>query len=159
MGGRPKHPREFDRRFWAGIRAGLPVGTAALAAGASLTWGRTTFREAGGVNPTGVAGPVGRYLSWSEREEIAWLDHAAHGVRDIAGRIGRSPGTISRELKRGDTSRGYRASVGQAKADSARSTPRAAKLATNLRLRAEVQARQAQGQSRADRWQTQDRLP
>ena len=26
------------------------------------------------MNPTRVAGPVGRYLSWSEREEIAALD-------------------------------------------------------------------------------------
>lgn len=107
----------------------------------SVTWGRGTFREAGGVNPTRVAGPVGRYLSWSEREEIAALVHAGHGVREIARRLGRDPGTISRELDRGATSRGYRASVAQAKADQGRSAPRAARLATNLALRREVQQR------------------
>ena len=139
MAGRPKHPREFDRRFWAGVRAGLSVEAAADAAGMSETWGRRTLRKAGGVNPTRVAGLVGRYLSWSEREEIAALDHAGHGVCEIARRLGRSPGTLSRELDRGATSRGYRASVGQAKADSCRAAPRAAKLATNLRLREEVQ--------------------
>jgi IS30 family transposase len=84
---------------------------------------------------------VGRYLSWAEREEIAALNHAGHGVRDIARRLGRNPGTISRELGRGATRWGYRASVGQVTADQARVAPRAAKLATNLRLRSEVQAR------------------
>jgi len=141
MRGRPKHPLEFDRRFWAGVRAGLSIEAAARGAGMSLTWARLTFRNAGGVNPTGAAALVGRYLSWSEREEIAALDHAGHGVREIARRLGRSPATISRELDRGATSRGYRASVGQVKADRARAAPRAAKLATNLRLRREVQAR------------------
>jgi transposase, IS30 family len=138
---RPKHPREFDRRFWAGIRAGLGVEDAAVVAGMSLAWGRRRFQKAGGVNPTRAAAPIGRYLSWSEREEIAALDHGGHGVREIARRLGRSPATISRELGRGGTSRGYRASVGQVKADQCRAAPRAAKLATNLRLRGEVQTR------------------
>ncbi len=103
-------------------------------------WGRLVFREAGGVNPTPVAPPVGRYLSWPEREEIAALVHAGHGVREIARVLGRDPATVSRELTRGDTVRGYRASIGQGKADAARSAPRAAKLATNIRLRRRVAA-------------------
>jgi IS30 family transposase len=105
-----------------------------------MTSARRAFREAGGVNPTRVSGPAGRYLSWSEREEIAALDHAGHGVREIVRRVGRDPATISRELDRGATSRGYRASVAQAKVDQGRAAPRPAKLATNLRLRHEVQA-------------------
>jgi IS30 family transposase len=139
--GRPLYPREFERRFWGHVRAGLSVMAAADAAGVSGAWGRRLFRKAGGVNPTRVAGPVGRYLSWSEREEIAALDHAGRGVREIARQLGRQPSTISRELDRGATHRGYRASVGQGKADKSRAAPRAAKLATNLRLRREVQAR------------------
>lgn len=139
--GRPMQPREFHRRFWAGIREGLLIDEAAVRAGMSPTWGQKTFRKAGGVNPTRVAGPAGRYLCWAEREEIAAQDHAGSGVREIARLLGRDPGTISRELDRGATSRGYRASVGQVKADQARAAPRAAKLATNLRLRAEVQVR------------------
>ena len=35
MGGRPKQPLEFERRFWSGIRAGLGVEDAAVAAGVS----------------------------------------------------------------------------------------------------------------------------
>jgi IS30 family transposase len=84
---------------------------------------------------------MGRYLSWSEREEIAALTHAGLGVREIARRLGRDPSTISRELSRGRTHRGYRASVAQARADRSRAAPRSAKLATNLRLRGEVQSR------------------
>jgi IS30 family transposase len=132
---------EFHHRFWSGVREGLIVEDAALAAGMSVSAGRRAFRKAGGVNPTRVAGPVGRYLSWAEREEIAALDHAGHGVREIARRTGRSPATISRELDRGATHLGYRASVGQARADRGRTGSRASKLATNLRLRKEVQAR------------------
>lgn len=140
MGARPKCPREFDRRFWAAIRGGVLPGDARVAAGMSASWGRRTFGKAGGVNPTRVLGPVGRYLSWSEREEIAALEHAGHGVREIARRIGRSSATISRELSRGATQRGYRASVSQARVDRGRTAPRAAKLATNLRLRRETLA-------------------
>ena len=139
--GRPKFPKQLERLFWARIRAGSGVEDACREAGVSLRWGREVFRKAGGVNPTGVAGPAGRYLSWPEREEIAALAHAGQGVREIARRLERDPSTISRELSRGSTRRGYRPSVAQAKADTARAAPRSAKLATNLRLRREVQAR------------------
>jgi IS30 family transposase len=109
--------------------------------GASRSWANYVFDEAGGVNPVPVADPVGRYLSFAEREEIMRLDAADLGVRDIAVAVGRDPATISRELKRGSTKKGYRASAGQRQADKARREPRAAKLATSLRLRHEVQAR------------------
>ncbi|HQZ87013.1 MAG TPA: IS30 family transposase [Actinomycetota bacterium] len=141
MIGRPKFPKQLERSFWARIRAGSGVEDACKEAGVSLRWGRELFRKAGGVNPTRVAGPAGRYLSWPEREEIAALTHAGHGVREIARQLGREPSTVSRELSRGRTHRGYRASVAQAKADRSRAAPRSAKLATNLVLRREVQSR------------------
>jgi IS30 family transposase len=138
---RPGFPFEVRRRFWQAIRAGDRVDEAAAAAGASLAWAKGVFYQAGGVNPVPVADPVGRYLSFAEREEIMRLDAAGQGVREIARAVGREPSTISRELTRGSTKQGYRASVGQAEADLGRRTPRAAKLATNLRLRREVQER------------------
>jgi IS30 family transposase len=133
--------REVHRRFWAEVRAGSRLEEAAAAAGVSRSWAWEVFREAGGVNPMRVAPPAGRYLSWSEREEIAALTHAGVGVREIARRLGRAPSTVSRELARGDTPRGYRVSVGQGKAERARTGRRGAKLAGNLRLRREVAAR------------------
>ena len=138
---RPRFAHEVHRRFWHGIRAGLSIEGAGVAAGASASWGKRVFREAGGVSPIRVREPVGRYLSLAEREEIMRLDAAGRRPGQIASELGRDPATISRELKRGTASRGYRASVAQDRADRGRRAPRAAKLATNLRLRREVQAR------------------
>jgi IS30 family transposase len=47
----------------------------------------------------------GRYLSFAEREEIAILRAHGAGVREIARRVGRSPSTISRELRRNAATR------------------------------------------------------
>lgn len=132
---------EVRRGFWQGVRAGLGVQEAARAVGASRSWALGVFAEAGGVNPVSVVDPVGRYLSHGEREEIAVLSGAGHGVREIARRLGRDPATISRELRRGASPHGYRASAGQRRADRARRGRRSAKLATDVRLRREVQTR------------------
>jgi IS30 family transposase len=84
---------------------------------------------------------MGRYLSLAEREEMARHHAAGHGVRAIARLVGRDPATVSRELRRGAAARGYRPSVGQAAGDAARRGRRGARLATNLRLRREVESR------------------
>lgn len=109
------------------------------------------FARCGGVNPLlsePVIDPVsgrGARLSFVEREDIARYDAQRLGVRQIARELGRSAGTISRELARGRSGDGhYRASVAQQRADArakAGGAARPAKLATNLRLRREVQAR------------------
>ena len=89
----------------------------------------------------------GRYLSFAEREEIAILHAQRCGVREIARRIGRSPSTISRELRRNarDSRRRseYRATTAQWHADRRARRPKAAKLAANARLRQYVQDRLA----------------
>ena len=53
----------------------------------------------------------GRYLSFAEREEIALLRAQGLGVREIARQLGRSPSTISRELRRNAATRGGSAGV------------------------------------------------
>jgi len=64
------------------------------------------------------------------------------GVREIARRLGRSPSTISRDLRRdGLGRRGYRASTAQADAERLARRPKVSKLAECGRLQAEVQAR------------------
>jgi IS30 family transposase len=138
---KPTWPFEQDRKFWQAVRAGLSVDEAAGQAGASKSWARRLFVKAGGVNPVPVAEPVGRYLRFEEREEIMRLQAAGLGVRAIAREIGRDPATISRELKRAVGTRGYKASMAQTHADRGRRGRRNAKLATNLRLRREVQTR------------------
>jgi transposase, IS30 family len=145
--GRPRLPRRLEYRFWDGVRAGLLVEDAAAAAGVSHTQAKRWFRHRGGVMPPVTAGRRGRSLSFAEREEIALLRAADVGVREIARRLGRDPGTISRELRRvphnpNDPHRPvYRATTAQADADEAATRPKDAKLATNLRLRREVQNR------------------
>jgi IS30 family transposase len=139
--GKPTFPFEMRRRFWQAVRAGDGVEAAAVVSGGSFRWAKQVFYDAGGVNPVPVADPIGRYLSFSEREEVMRLKAAGLGVRAIASEIGRNPSTVSRELSRGTGTRGYKASVAQASVDRGRRQPRAAKLATNLRLRREVQAR------------------
>jgi IS30 family transposase len=49
----------------------------------------------------------GRYLSFSEREDIAIWRAQGLGVREIARRLGRSPSTISREVRRNASTRTY----------------------------------------------------
>jgi IS30 family transposase len=92
-----------------------------------------------------VSPASGRYLSFAEREEIAVLRARGAGVRGIARRLGRSPSTISRELRRNAATRGggleYRATTAQWHADMRARRPKPAKLAVNPELRRYVQDR------------------
>lgn len=69
------------------------------------------------------------------------------GIRAIARKLGRSPSTISREIRRNSATRGgdfdYRAITAQWHADGAAHRPKATKLATNTALRNYVQDRLA----------------
>ena len=91
--------------------------------------------------------PSGRYLSFTDREEIALWRAQGHGVREIARRLERSASTISRELRRNAATRGggldYRATTAQWHAERAARRPKPAKLAVNAALRGYVQDRLA----------------
>jgi len=143
----PGHPRSKEREFWDRIATGELPREAADAVGVGQPVGQRWFRHAGGMTPYTWPAPSGRYLSLAEREEIAILRATGHGVRAIARAIGRSPSTISRELRRNAATRGgkldYRATVAQWKAELFARRPKAAKLATNDRLREYVQDRLA----------------
>ena len=98
--GRPEPSRAVQRQFWRLIATGINSAEAALKVGVSVPVGSRWFRHAGGMPPISLTEPSGRYLSFEEREEIALLRAKQVGVREIARRIGRDPGTISRELRR-----------------------------------------------------------
>ncbi|HEY5989256.1 MAG TPA: IS30 family transposase [Streptosporangiaceae bacterium] len=143
----PVWRREHKRRFWEEIARGLASEEAGVAAGVSPAVGTRWFRESGGVAPV-IAFPLsGRYLSFAEREEIALHFAGGCGVRQIARRLGRSPSTISRELRRNAATRGgyldYRATTAQWHADRRSRRPKIAKLAANDALRQYVQDRLA----------------
>jgi IS30 family transposase len=146
--GRPGvNRREIQQRFWRKIAQGLSSEDAAVACGVSTPVGSRWFREAGGMPPISLAPPSGRYLSFTEREDIALLTARGAGVREIARKLGRSPSTISRELRRNAATRGgrldYRASTAQWHAERRARRPKLAKLAANDRLRQYVHDRLA----------------
>ena len=143
--GRPEPSRGVQRDFWRRIASGVTTVEAAEAVGVSWPVGSGWFRHAGGMPPISLDEPSGRYLSFAEREEIALLRAQGVGVREIARRLGRDPGTVSRELRRNAATRGgkqeYRALVAQWKAQQAAKRPKTAKLVANARLLAYVEER------------------
>src|SRR5450755_1324 len=138
--GRPGVPRSVQAGFWDGMRAGLPGVEAERAAGGGRGQGGAWFRRAGGVKGNGPVRPGGRYLSVAEREEIAAGVAAGLSRRVIAARLGRPASTVSREVRRNGSRRGYRAVAAQAQADERARRPKTARLAGNQRLRELVQA-------------------
>src|SRR3954447_17783518 len=142
------------QRFWAAIARGLSSEDAAVQAGVSSAVGVRWFREGGGMPSVTLAPASGRYLSFAEREEIALLRACGAGVREIARRVGRSPSTISRELRRNAATRGggleYRATTAQWHADMRARRPKPARLAVNPKLRRYVQDRLAGAVQRTD---------
>jgi IS30 family transposase len=146
--------RGIKQAFWTHIAEGCSSEDAAVACGVSPPVGTRWFREGGGMPPISLVPWSGRYLSFAEREEIALLTAQRCGVRVIAQRLGRSPSTISRELRRNAATRGgkleYRATVAQWKAERASRRPKTAKLAENDKLRQYVQDRLAGTVKRPD---------
>ena len=139
--------REDRVRFWAAIARGVKTEDAATDAGVSSPVGFRWFRHAGGVNPCLAPTVSGRYLSFSEREDIALLKAQGDGVRAIARRVGRHPSTVSRELRRNASTRtwrlDYKPSIAQWHAERRARRPKISKLVTNARLRDYVQERLA----------------
>jgi IS30 family transposase len=131
---------EAVQPFWAALQAGEFIADAAVVAGTYRKQGTRWVAACGGVRPRRGRGLKGRCLSFAEREEIALAHARGETMRVIARRLGRSPSTISRELKRNaDRGGGYRATIAHALAYERASRPKPAKLATNLRLRGLVQ--------------------
>jgi len=91
-----------EDEYWKLILDGVPTVEACRAVGIGRKTGYRWRNEAGGIPPARVAEDArcSRYLSLLERQRIATLRERGHSVREIARRIGRSPSTVSRELRR-----------------------------------------------------------
>jgi IS30 family transposase len=102
---------ELRARGWSIRGAAREVGISRSAA-ANWTRGYTVYRDGVAVrfveplDRLEVREISARYLSQQERIEIADLHHEGVGVREISRRLGRSPSTISRELRRNRTAAG-----------------------------------------------------
>jgi hypothetical protein len=97
---RPYPPRGVGQQFWRRSAEAMTSENPATPVGVSRPVGSRWFRNGGGMPPISLAPFCGRYLSFPEREEIALLRAQRHGVRETARRIGRSPSTVSREMRR-----------------------------------------------------------
>jgi len=154
IGRPPAGRREHRVRFWTAIARGASSFDAATEAGVLPSIGVRWFRKGGGMPSLTLAPVSGRYLSFTEREEIAVLLAQGCGVREIARQLGRAPSTISRELQRNAAIRTgrpeYRASTAQTHADRRARRPKRAKLAVNPELRRYVQDRLAGAVQRPD---------
>ena len=156
--------RDQQRVFWRLIRQGCGSREAARRVGFAPDMGKRWFRQAGGMPPLCLVEPVrSRMLNIIEREQILAGINADKSIRQIAAELGRAPSTVLRELRRNMSHqqyrrrfrRGFRAQppwkysphLAQLHADKRASRPKTAKLATNPRLRAEVQDRLRQKHS------------
>jgi IS30 family transposase len=153
--------RTVERGFWLEVNAGRSSKEAATAVGVNAKTGERWFRQGGGVAPSHLhVQPSGRYLNLAEREEIFVGVERGESIRRIARRLGRAASTVQRELRRNMRHRyrtrgqlggprgrprllpwDYRPSVAQLRADLLAARPKQAKLALQLALRAQVQAR------------------
>lgn len=145
MGRRGRKRRlSVEDEYWALILAGFGTVRACKETGIARTTGYRWRAARGGLPPARVAesshGP--RYLSLLERHRIATLRARGSGVREIARLLGRSPSTVSRELKRNvaphDGGR-YDSDLAHARARERSRRIRAGRLATDPALRALVQ--------------------
>ena len=144
--GRPSSlTREQRTLFWEAIAEGVSTDDASARANVSQAVGARWFRQGGGMPPSRFLELSGRYLSFSEREEIAVLNARGDGARAIARQTKRSPSTISRELRRNAATRSlrleYRASTAHWHAQRRAARPKVSKLVANPTLHEYVQER------------------
>src|SRR5438128_1014598 len=92
------------------------------------------LRSNGGIAPP-VRKRSGRCLTLADREEISRGLSSEDSLRDIAGRLGRSPSTVSREVSRNGGVHRYRATAADAQAWDQARRPKPCKLAACPRLR------------------------
>ncbi|MGH2879319.1 MAG: IS30 family transposase [Solirubrobacteraceae bacterium] len=134
---------ELRARGWSIRGAAREVGISRSSA-ANWTRGYTVYRDGVAVrfveplDRLEVREISARYLSQQERIEIADLHHEGVGVREISRRLGRSPSTISRELKRNRTDGcrrpGYRPFEAHRRACARRARHRDRRIETNHNL-------------------------
>jgi len=126
---------EIERLIWGGET----FATAAAAVGCSTKSIQRFMALTGGLKPRRQRSP--RRLSVSDREELSRGLVAGDSLRSIAGRLGRAPSTISREVAWSGNRGKYRAWRAEEEATQRARRPKAEKLAINVGLCREVERR------------------
>jgi len=103
MGRRGRKRRlDIESEYWLLLASGVGTVEACKQLGIGRKTGYRWRAETGGLPPAALSetSRSQRYLSLLERRRIATLRRDGLGVREIAEQLGRSPSTISRELRR-----------------------------------------------------------
>ena len=124
---------EIERLIWGGET----FATAAAAVGCSTKSIQRFIALTGGLKPRRQGSA--RRLSTSDREEVSRGLVAGDSLRRIAGRLGRAPSTISREVAWSGNRGQYRAWRAEEEAAQRARRPKPSKLGTNVGLRREVE--------------------
>src|SRR4051812_30963346 len=97
-----KRQLDLETEYWKLLQTGVGTVAACKLLGIGRKTGYRWRAENGGLPAARLAESArsSRYLSLLERQRIATLRERGLGVREIARRLGRSPSTISRELRR-----------------------------------------------------------
>ncbi|MCW2667903.1 MAG: Integrase, catalytic region, partial [Frankiales bacterium] len=124
--------------IWDGVKAGGTIGRVARSLGRNNSTVQAVLVRSGGVRP-----PVRRRgpdrLTLVEREELSRGLAAGLSLRAIAGQLGRSPSTLSREVSRNGGRRRYRAAKADQAAWTRAARPKPSKLELDPELREQVQ--------------------
>ena len=137
MARRPLTAAEVDE-VWRRWRSGQAVKVLARQMRCNPSTVRDLLKRTGGIRPL----PRRRWelrLSLDEREEISRGLAAGDSLRTIAGRLGRAPSTISRDVAANGGRRRYRALAADRAAWARASRPKQTKLARWPGLRAMVE--------------------
>ncbi|MGW0800491.1 transposase [Streptomyces sp. NPDC002692] len=139
-----KRRLELEAEYWRLLPAGVGSVEACRRVGIGRKTGYRRREENGGLHPDCLPeiSRSGRYLSLLERRRIASMRSRGLAIREMADLLGRTPSTVSRELRRNSRPHDY----GRYDADLAHhrgreraGRPRRSKLSTDPELKAEAQ--------------------
>jgi IS30 family transposase len=140
-----KRMLDIESAYWRLVLSGVGTVEACRQVGIGRKTGYRWRAENGGLPPATLSenSRSQRYLSLLERRRIATLRRDGLGVREIAEELGRSPSTISRELRRNtaDHDRSYDGDLAHARARERARRPRRGRLLVDRELRALVEAK------------------
>jgi IS30 family transposase len=124
--------------IWQRWSQGWTLGRIGRSIGRSHGVVQQVVARTGGVRPPARTRAADR-LSLAEREEISRGVAAGESARVIAGRLGRAPSTVTRELARNGGRQRYRAQHADRSAWARAARPKPCKLALNAELLEHVQ--------------------
>ncbi|CAM3699243.1 IS30 family transposase [Nocardiopsis gilva] len=131
-----------QEEIWRRWRDGESFNVMGRALGAPMHHVRRFLAQTGGVRQI-QRRRSGRHLTHADREEISRGIAAAESARRIAGRLGRAPSTVSREIARNGGRNRYRATTADQEAYQRARRPKATRLASLPVLRALVEEKLA----------------